>query len=74
MTNSVGTPETITIVSFPISGLPSSKWSFTKRLPMFLVGKGNARGFRQWKAANRWLKKGARAIYMRIPKGDMYGE
>ena len=34
---------------------------------MFLSGTGDARGFRQWKEVNRWVKKGARAIHILVP-------
>jgi len=60
-------PEAVAMASFPIPDIPSSKWSFTNRLLMFLAGTGDARGFRQWKSANRWVKKGARAIYILVP-------
>lgn len=60
-------PEAVAMASFPIPDIPSKKWSFTNRLLMFLAGTGDARGFLQWKAANRWVKKGARAIYILVP-------
>lgn len=60
-------PDAVAMASFPIPDIPSSKWSFTNRLLMFLAGTGDARGFRQWKAANRWVKKGAKAIYILVP-------
>ena len=60
-------PEAVAMASFPIPDIPSSKWSFTNRMLMFLAGTGDARGFRQWKATNRWVKKGARAIYILVP-------
>ncbi len=34
---------------------------------MFLAGTGDARGFRQWKKSNRWVRKGASAIYILVP-------
>ena len=60
-------PEAVAMASFPVLEIPSSAWSFTNRTIMFLSGTGDARGFRQWKAANRWVKKGARAIYILVP-------
>jgi hypothetical protein len=60
-------PEAVALASFPIPDIPSSRWSFTNRLLMFLAGTGDARGFRQWKATNRWVKKGAKAIYILVP-------
>ena len=55
-------PEAVALASFPTMDVPSSQWSFTNRTIMFLSGTGDARGFLQWKQANRWVKKGARAI------------
>lgn len=60
-------PEAVAMASFPIPDIPSSKWSFTNRTLMFLSGTADARGFRQWKEVNRWVKKGARAIYILVP-------
>jgi len=60
-------PEAVALASYPIPDIPSSKWSFTNRILMFLAGTGDARGFRQWKEANRWVRKGAKAIYILVP-------
>jgi len=60
-------PEAVAMASFPIPDIPSSAWSFTNRTLMFLAGTGDARGFRQWKKANRWVRKGAKAIYILVP-------
>lgn len=60
-------PEAVAMASFPIPDIPSVRWSFTNRTLMFLAGTADARGFRQWKEANRWVKKGARAIYILVP-------
>jgi antirestriction protein ArdC len=60
-------PEAVAMASFPIPDIPSGRWSFTNRTLMFLAGTADARGFRQWKKANRWVKKGARAIYILVP-------
>ena len=60
-------PEAVALASYPIPDIPSSKWSFTNRTIMFLSGTGDARGFRQWKQAERWVKKGAKAIYILVP-------
>ena len=60
-------PEAVAMASFPIPDIPSSAWSFTNRTIMFLSGTGDARGFRQWKEANRWVRKGAKAIYILVP-------
>jgi len=60
-------PEAVAMASFPIPNIPSSRWSFTNRTLMFLAGTADARGFRQWKKANRWVTKGAQAIYILVP-------
>jgi len=60
-------PEAVAMASYPIPDIPSGKWSFTNRTLMFLSGTGDARGFRQWKEVNRWVKKGAKAIYILVP-------
>lgn len=60
-------PESVAMASFPLPDTPSSKWSFTNRTLMFLAGTADARGYRQWKEVNRWVKKGAEAIYILVP-------
>ncbi|MCK5743484.1 MAG: antirestriction protein [Caldisericia bacterium] len=60
-------PEAIALASYPVADTPSKTWSFTNRTLMFIQGTGDARGFRQWKAADRWVKKGAKAIYILVP-------
>lgn len=60
-------PEAVAMASFPILDIPSSKWSLTNRTLMFLSGTADARGYRQWRSVNRWVKKGAKAIYILVP-------
>ena len=60
-------PEAVALASYPIPDTPSAKWSFTNRTLMFLSGTGDARGYRQWRLANRWVRKGAKAIYILVP-------
>lgn len=60
-------PQAVAIASYPIPDTPSARWSFTNRTLMFLSGTSDARGFRQWKQVDRWVKKGARAIYILVP-------
>ena len=60
-------PDAVAMASFPIPNLPSSKWSFMNRTIMFLSGTGDARGFNQWKDANRHVKKGSKAIHIIVP-------
>ena len=60
-------PEAVALASFPVPDIPSSKWSFTNRLLMFLSGTSDARGFRQWRQADRWVKKGTKAFHILVP-------
>jgi len=60
-------PEAVAMASYPIPDIPSAKWSFTNRTLMFLSGTGDARGFLQWRKADRRVKKGAKAIYILVP-------
>ena len=60
-------PEAIAMASYPIADTPSKFWSFTNRTIMFIQGTGDARGFRQWRQAERWVKKGTKAIYILVP-------
>ena len=60
-------PDAIAMATFPIPDTPSCRWSFTNRTLMFLSGTCDARGFRQWKSVDRWVKKGAKAIYILVP-------
>lgn len=60
-------PDAIAMASFPIPDIPSTKWSFINRTLMFLSGTADARGFRQWKEANRFVKKGSKAIHILVP-------
>lgn len=60
-------PEVVSYAQFPIPDIPARKWSLLNRTAMFLAGTGDARGFRQWKEVHRWVKKGARAIYIIVP-------
>jgi hypothetical protein len=61
-------PEAIAHSMFPIPDLPSSKWSLLNRITIFLSGTADARGFRQWIGAGRHVKKGAKAIYILVPR------
>ena len=61
-------PQAIAYSMFPIPDLPSSRWSFLNRIQMMLSGTADARGFRQWKEVNRYVRKGAKAIYILVPR------
>jgi hypothetical protein len=60
-------PEAIAYSMFPIPNIPSAKWSLLNRTLMFLAGTQDARGFRQWKRANRHVKKGAKSFRILVP-------
>ena len=60
-------PEAVALASFPIPDIPSTKWSFLNRTIMYLSGTMDARGFRQWKSAERYVKKGSKAIHILVP-------
>ena len=60
-------PEAIAYSMFPISDIPSAKWSLLNRTIMFLAGTLDARGFRQWKQAGRYVKKGTKSFRILVP-------
>ncbi len=61
-------PKAITYSVFPPANIPSANWSLLNRILVFLSGTQDARGFRQWKEAKRYVKKGAKAIYILVPR------
>lgn len=61
------TPTAIAYATFPTPDIPSYYWFFMNRTPMFISGTGDARGYRQWQAVNRQVKKGSSAIYILVP-------
>jgi hypothetical protein len=60
-------PKAVAMACFPSPDTPSSHWSFTNRIIMFLSGTGDARGYRQWKDADRFVKKGSHPIHILAP-------
>jgi len=46
---------------------PSAQWSLGNQLLMWLAGTEDARGFRQWEAVGRRVRKGAKAFYILGP-------
>lgn len=60
-------PEAIAYSLFPIPDTPSSKWSLFNRTVMFFEGTQDARGFKQWREVNRYVKKGSNALYILGP-------
>jgi len=61
-------PQAIAHVTFPTVAVPSSKWSFMNRLIMYIGDTTDARGICQWNKVGRKVKKGAKAIYILIPR------
>lgn len=61
-------PEVIAYSTFPISKIPSARWSLLNRMLMFIAGTNDARGFRQWQEAGRHVKKGAKAFSILAPR------
>lgn len=47
--------------------IPSVKWSLGNQILMMAAGTTDARGFEQWKKAGRYVRKGAKAIYILGP-------
>jgi len=49
------------------SGAPSSKWSISNQMLMLIHGTHDARGFKQWLAVGRRVKKGGKAFSILAP-------
>jgi hypothetical protein len=60
-------PQAVAVSMFPIPDIPCSKWSLLNRTLVFLSGTMDARGYRQWQQADRYVKKGSKAIYILVP-------
>lgn len=61
-------PKAIAYSVFPIPDIPAAKWSLCNRTLMFFAGTQDARGFRQWQEAERYVKKGAKSFYILAPR------
>jgi hypothetical protein len=61
-------PEAIALSMFPIPNIPAAKWSLLNRTLMFLAGTEDARGIKQWNAAGRRVKRGARSFRIFAPR------
>lgn len=61
-------PDTIAHSMYPISNIPSAKWSLLNRIMMVIANTQDARGIRQWNSVGRKVKKGAKAFYILIPR------
>jgi hypothetical protein len=61
-------PKAIAFSTFnPPSNIPAYRWTQRNRALAFLQNTGDARGFNQWKEAGRFVKKGAKSIYILGP-------
>ena len=60
-------PKAVAISMYPIPDIPCSKWSLLNRTLVFLSGTMDARGYRQWQQANRFVKNHSRALYILVP-------
>ncbi len=61
-------PEAIAKSYIMAPAVPCSKWTINNRVLTLLNGTTDARGYRQWQQVNRHVKKGAKAIYILVPK------
>jgi len=59
--------EVVRRTVIPPLDVPCSRWSLCNRVIVSLAGTDDARGYRQWKQAGRYVKKGSRAIYILVP-------
>jgi len=62
-------PATARTVIARIAGdeKPCSSWSILNQLIVLMSGTDDARGYRQWQEANRYVTKGAKAVYILVP-------
>ncbi|MBT5829131.1 MAG: antirestriction protein [Candidatus Latescibacteria bacterium] len=61
-------PEALSITLLPRLDVPSSRWSITNRLLMFVNESEDARGFRQWQLVGRHVKPKSKAFHIICPK------
>ena len=61
-------PKAMSYSVFPIANIPSSNWSLLNRMLVFFSDTQDARGFRQWKEVNRYVKKGSKSIHILVPR------
>ena len=59
--------EVVRRTVIPRLDVPCSRWSLCNRAVVSLAGTDDARGYRQWKQAGRYVKKGSRAVYILVP-------
>jgi len=60
--------EKCATATFPMPDIPASRWTIANRwLALAQSGEADCRGFRQWKAAGRSVRKGERSAYILRP-------
>lgn len=60
-------PEAIAISTFPRIVCPCQNWSLLNRILVYLSNTDDARGYKQWQEAKRFVKKGAKAFSILVP-------
>ena len=61
-------PEAVACSMYPAADdIPSAKWSFLNRILMFVAGTADARGYKQWLKANRYVKEGSKCFHILVP-------
>ena len=61
-------PEAVAYSMYPVADdIPSAKWSLLNRTLMFLSGTADGRGYRQWLATKRYVKKGSKCFHILVP-------
>ena len=61
-------PRFIAKALITVPDTPSAKWSRNNRLIQAIFDTADSRGYRQWQAVGRKVKKGSKAIYILVPQ------
>ena len=69
--NDITIPRYMANAMIQVPGVPSEKWSLNNQIVQAISGTGDARGYRQWQQAGRHVRKGAKAIYILVPRTVM---
>jgi hypothetical protein len=61
-------PAAVAFSMFPSpDDIPSARWSLMNRTLMFISGTADARGYKQWRSVNRYVKKGSKCLHILVP-------
>ena len=61
-------PKAVAYSMYPMAeDVPSSRWSLVNRILMFFAGTADARGYKQWLKADRYVKKGSKGFHILVP-------